>query len=87
MAIIDDLHDFFNGQRRFHFPFDMQIKEIPNNGIYIIFEKNEKYKTWDRIVRVGTHTGDNQLRSRLKQHFRRRTKTEAFSGKTLVAVF
>ena len=83
MAIIDDLHDFFNGQRRFHFPFDKQIKEIPNNGIYIIFEKNEKYKTWDRIVRVGTHTGDNQLRSRLKQHFMKENKNRSIFRKNI----
>ena len=38
------------------FPLDHQISPIPNDGIYIIFEKGEKYKDWNRVVRVGTHT-------------------------------
>lgn len=83
MEIIYDLHNFFNAQRRFHFPFDNQIREIPNNGIYIIFEKDERYKTWDRIVRVGTHTGNNQLRSRLKQHFTNENKNRSIFRKNI----
>jgi len=43
--------------------------QIPLNGIYILFEKGELAHNTDRIVRIGTHTGINQLRSRLKQHF------------------
>ena len=53
--------------KKFTFPFDKQ--EIPENGIYILFEKGEFAHSTNRIVRIGTHTGDNQLRSRLFQHF------------------
>ena len=34
-----------------------------------MFEKGETAHGTNRIVRVGTHTGNDQLRSRLKQHF------------------
>jgi hypothetical protein len=61
------LHKFFNSSPRFSFPFDELA--IPLNGIYILFQKQEKAHQGDRIVRIGTHTGNNQLRSRLKQHF------------------
>ena len=41
---------------------------IPKNGIYILFEKGELAHSTNRIVRIGTHTGNNKLRSRLKEH-------------------
>ncbi len=77
------LHIIFNGQRRFSFPFKQQEKEIPRNGIYIIFEKGEKYGNLDRIVRVGTHTGKNQLRSRLNQHFVKENKNRSIFRKNI----
>ena len=65
--ICKELHVLFNRHERFEFPFDKS--EIPKNGIYVLFEAGEKAHGGDRIVRVGTHTGENQLRSRLKQHY------------------
>jgi len=59
------LHKLFNVQERITFPFEGKKNIIPANGIYIMFEKGETYQGLDRIVRVGTHTGDNQLYSRL----------------------
>lgn len=61
--------------KRYRFPFDG--KEIPTDGIYLLFEEGEtaheislsEITTSDRIVRVGTHTGAGQLPSRLRQHF------------------
>ena len=32
------LHQLFNEQKRFTFPFEANKNEIPTNGIYIIFE-------------------------------------------------
>ncbi len=58
--LVLELHQLFNKQKRFSFPFEELINEIPQNGIYIIFESGEKYKDFDRIVRVGTHTGQHQ---------------------------
>lgn len=51
----------------FSYPFDETM--IPLNGIYVLFEDGETAHGAKRIVRVGTHTGDKQLRSRLRQHF------------------
>ncbi len=42
---------------------------MPANSIYILFKQGEFSHGVDRIVRVGTHTGANQLASCLKQHF------------------
>ena len=81
--ITKELHQLFNQQRRFTFPFKQSAKEIPKNGIYIIFEKGEKFGNLDRIVRVGTHTGNNQLRSRLDQHFVKENKNRSIFRKNI----
>ena len=63
----DKIHRWANTLKVFKFPFDET--RIPLNGLYILFEKGERAHGVNRIVRVGTHTGQNQLRSRLRQHF------------------
>ena len=65
--LCDELHLWANALPVFSFPFD--ARALPFNGIYLLFEKGETAHGTNRIVRVGTHTGNNQLRSRLKQHF------------------
>jgi hypothetical protein len=65
--ICAQLHQALRALGRHRFPFDP--KRIPPNGLYVLFEKGETGHGGDRIVRVGTHTGEAQLRSRLKQHF------------------
>ena len=85
--IVLELHKLFNQQKRFSFPFDKFINEIPTNGIYIIFENGEKYKIFDRIVRVGTHTGIKQLRSRLNQHFVKENKNRSIFRKNIGRCF
>ena len=62
-----DLHDLINKLPRYTLPFD--LKKIPENGIYFIFEKGEKSHDNDRIVYVGSHNVDGRLRARLKEHF------------------
>lgn len=78
-----ELHKLLNEMSRFDFPFNELINQIPKNGIYIIFEKGEKYQNYDRIVRVGTHTGNNQLRSRLNQHFIKENKNRSIFRKNI----
>ena len=75
------IHQWFNGIKKFTFPFDKQ--EIPENGIYILFEKNEFAHSTNRIVRIGTHTGQNQLRSRLFQHFLKENKDRSIFRKNI----
>ena len=85
--IAEELHQLFNKQRRFKFPFQEFVKEIPQNGIYIIFENGEKFNGFDRIVRIGTHTGNKQLRSRLNQHFINENKNRSIFRKNIGRCF
>lgn len=63
----DALHKLFNGLPRLDWTM---INNIPyQNGIYIMFEKGQSYHGIDRIVRVGTHRGQDRLKARLKDHF------------------
>jgi hypothetical protein len=55
------LHHAVNKLPVHQFPLD--LPQIPRNGIYILCEKGEYAHGANRIVRVGTHTGANQLRS------------------------
>ncbi|MEQ8156515.1 MAG: hypothetical protein ABRQ25_16820, partial [Clostridiaceae bacterium] len=75
------LHKLLRNLERFRFPFDK--KSIPKNGIYILFEKNEYGHDGDRIVRIGTHTGENQLPSRLEQHFVKENKDRSIFRKNI----
>ncbi|MBL7148403.1 MAG: hypothetical protein ISS82_06255 [Nanoarchaeota archaeon] len=75
------LHVLLNSMKRIIFPFDE--KDISKNGIYILFENGEKGHGTDRIVRVGTHTGNNQLLSRLNQHFVNENKDRSIFRKNI----
>jgi len=87
MNFYKELHTLFNGCNRFHFPFNHQIHQMPDNGIYILFEKGEAYEEFDCIVRVGTHTGSNQLKSRLNQHFVKENKNRSIFRKNIGRCF
>lgn len=75
------LHEAMNELTRHSFPFEQSV--IPLNGIYVLFQKGERGHDRDRIVRVGTHTGENQLRSRLKQHFLNENKDRSIFRKNI----
>lgn len=75
------LHEFCSRLPRFHFPFD--AARIPRDGIYVVFEKGETAHNTDRIVRIGTHTGVGQLRSRLHQHFSQENKDRSIFRKNI----
>ncbi|MDP2833950.1 MAG: hypothetical protein Q8Q28_11805 [Pseudomonadota bacterium] len=75
------LHALFGRLPVFSFPY--QEKDIPINGIYILFEGGERAHDGGRVVRVGTHTGNNQLRSRLKQHFLYENKDRSIFRKNI----
>jgi len=47
------------------FKADFNPTDIPFNGIYFLFERGESYKEYDRIVRIGTHRGQNNLAKRI----------------------
>lgn len=75
------IHQLFNKMKKYSFPFDAQ--QIPKNGIYIIFERGELSHSTNRVVRVGTHTGIDQLRSRLFQHFVNENKDRSIFRKNI----
>lgn len=77
----NDLHRILNKMPTYQFPFDSS--EIPRNGIYVLFEEGESAHGVNRIVRVGTHTGDAQLRSRLRQHFVAENKDRSIFRKNI----
>lgn len=79
--ICGNLHHLFVQLPRFRFPFD--ACKIPLNGIYVLYEEGELGHGVDRIVRIGTHTGINQLRSRLEQHFLRESKDRSIFRKNI----
>jgi len=81
MNICSEIHSIFHSSQRHAFPFNEG--DIPLNGIYVLFENGEHGHQGDRIVRVGSHTGVNQLRSRLKQHFLLENKDRSIFRKNI----
>lgn len=79
--ICEQLHRLFHTLPRQRFPF--AASQIPRNGIYICFEEGEHAHGGDRIVRVGTHRGMNQLRARLQQHFLNEQKDRSIFRKNI----
>ncbi len=75
------IHVLARNLERHYFPF--AESHIPSNGIYILFEKGERGHGGERIVRIGTHTGEDQLRSRLKQHFLNENKDRSIFRKNI----
>lgn len=75
------LHQLFSRLPTHSFPFD--TSRIPLNGIYVLFETGELAHGTNRIVRVGTHTGNDQLPSRLEEHFIRENKDRSIFRKNI----
>ncbi len=75
------LHEWARALPRHTFPFDEAM--IPKNGLYLLFEKGERAHGGERIVRVGTHTGQDQLPSRLHQHFVMENKDRSIFRKNI----
>lgn len=55
--------------------------KIPKNGIYLVFEEGEAAHDGDRIVRVGTHTGKDNLAKRLHEHLYKPNKDRSIFRK------
>lgn len=83
--LCDKLHSWANKLKIFSFPYDES--KIPLNGVYLLFEKGEKGHSDHRIVRIGTHTGKDQLRSRLRQHFLTENKDRSIFRKNIGRCF
>ena len=82
MSIIcSELHHLLEAGKRYSFPFNES--EIPQNGIYVLFEKGETAHDVEKIVRIGTHTGNGRLVSRLKEHFLKENKDRSIFRKNI----
>lgn len=79
------LHEIVWSGARFAYPYDWPPDT--ENGIYIMFETGEAGHGGDRIVRVGTHTGERQLESRLRQHFSLENKDRSIFRKNIGRCF
>ncbi len=49
-------------------PFPTPDKGIPVNGLYFMFETGETGHEGERVVRIGSHTGNGNLGARLREH-------------------
>jgi hypothetical protein len=85
--LADKVHVVFNKIERFSFPFLENFSSIPDNGIYLFFERGEKYNELDRIVRVGTNTGEGNLTKRLVEHFMTENKNRSIFRKNIGRAF
>ncbi|WP_259595884.1 DUF6884 domain-containing protein [Clostridium botulinum] len=75
------VHEFFNQMPRMNYK---TISDISfSNGIYIMFENNQKYWKVDRIVRIGTHTSNDRLKHRLRDHFISKNKDGSIFRKNI----
>lgn len=75
------LHTIFSTATRYTAESDFQ--NIPENGIYILFEKSESSHDGERIVKIGTHTGRNQLPSMIQQHLFTENKNRSLFRKNI----
>lgn len=80
-CICSEIHAIADGLERHSFPY--AIDEIPSNGVYLLFERGELAHGGDRIVCVGTHTGQGNLQSRLKEHFHTENKDRSIFRKNI----
>jgi putative zinc finger/helix-turn-helix YgiT family protein len=81
IALCRRLHEFAMRLERHTFPIDDE--GIPGNGLYLLFEKGECGHGADRIVRVGSHRGENNLVSRLREHFVKPNKDRSIFRKNI----
>jgi len=80
------IHKLFNNAKRYEFPFN---NKIPKNGLFVLFEKGEKFQGEDRIVYVGSNIKENRLFKMLNFIFkdgnRDNTSFRRNIGRTLLA--
>jgi len=81
----EQLHHIFNSLPRHSFPLNKN--SLTSNGIYILFESAEKYNSSDRIVRIGTHTGNGRFVKRLQDHFEKENQRNSIFRKHIGRCF
>lgn len=77
----EKIHNYMRGLEKHTFPFNKD--KVYENGIYILFEKDEFGHDGDRIVRIGSHTGNDNLKKRLEEHFYKENKDRSIFRKNI----
>ncbi len=81
-GLCEALHRAVNTATAMRYPFSTD--SVPHLGIYIMLEEGEHAHGVHRIVRVGTHTGQNgTLGSRLADHYVRENKDRSIFRKNI----
>jgi hypothetical protein len=75
------VHELFRTTTQMRFPYNDRL--LPRNGIYVLFETGELGHGTSRIVRIGTHRGQDQLKPRLTQHFVQENKDRSIFRKNI----
>lgn len=75
------VHELFQTMTQMRFPYNDRL--LPRNGIYVLFETGEFGHGTSRIVRIGTHRGQDQLQPRLTQHFVQENKDRSIFRKNI----
>ena len=83
--ICNEIHQLCSKLPRYKYKFN--ILDLPKNGIYIVFEKSEHAHNTDRIVRIGTHIGQDNLPVRLQEHFYNENKNRSIFRKNIGRAF
>lgn len=79
--ICAELHNYVNQLQRYYYPYDESC--LPDNGLYILFEKGETGHDVDRIVRIGINKGESNLKSRIGEHFINKNKDRSIFRKNI----
>jgi len=80
------IHKLFNESKRYTYPFN---NTIPKNGLFVLFEKGEKFHDEDRIVYIGSNIKKDKIPKMLNFIFkdgnRDNTSFRKNIGKALLA--
>jgi len=81
MNYCEELHKILEQGKRFD--FKSGFADLPASGIYILYQKGEIGHGKDRIVRIGTHVGDGNLKQRIISHFEKENKNRSIFRKNI----
>jgi len=79
MSACEHLHRHVRALPRYRAGFNPTA--LPANGLYFLFETGETAHGGERLVRVGTHTGDGNLAKRLAEHLFKKNKDRSIFRK------
>ncbi|MEI6286943.1 MAG: tetratricopeptide repeat protein [Bacillota bacterium] len=65
----EQIHRGLSKLPRYRYPFDLAGIPFHQNGVYVLYQAGEFAHGGDRIVRIGSHSGQDNLIKRLTEHF------------------